>query len=194
MSELDEIDNVVEFPSAAEHSYSRPAFGTWNTETESAAEFDRRVDACGLFARNYKEVTGYLLARRPNRQNKDTRIDRILMPGPDLVKAGWTQDIGVELKRSGEKLGPALAQAIDYTWCAWNVGHHWLMLEHVFLWPFPKQGGAPESIMLQNGCGVIFETRNSPLVFQLEKQVIRIERDKSFTVQPTNSGRKVGSR
>lgn len=173
---------------------SRPSYGTWSEESDAAAEFDRRIERCGLFARAFKEVKGYYLTYRPNRQERGARIDRILMPGPQLVAAGWTRDIGIEIKRSNEKIGRPLAQAIDYTYCAWNVGHHWMLLENVFLFPFRKQHRALESIMLQNGVGVIDDSVNTPLIFHLEKQVIRIEHDGAFRVQAPTSGTKTGSR
>lgn len=173
---------------------SRPSFGEWVTEEDSAAEFDRRVDASGLFERVFKEVSGYYLTYRPNRRGRDARIDRILLPGKRLRDAGWSRVIGVELKRSDEKIGPALAQAIDYTYCAWNVGHYWMLAEHVFLWPFPKQTRALESIMVQNGVGVVFDGPRTSLIFQLERQVIRVERDGQIRVAQPAAGTKVGSR
>lgn len=173
---------------------SRPSYGDWASEEASAAEFDRRVEACGLFERVFREVDGYYCARRPNREEKNAAIDRILMPGKRLIEAGWTRDIGVELKRSNEKIGRPLAQAIDYTWCVWYVGRHLLVVENIFLWPFRRQHRALESIMLQNGVGVVDDSSSASLIFQLEKQVIRIERDGSFQVQAPTSGRKVGSR
>lgn len=173
---------------------SRPAFGAWATEEDAAAEFDRRIEACGLFDRVFKEVRGYYLTYRPNRDRKDARIDRVLLPSKRLREAGWSRVVGVEIKRSGEKLGPCLAQAIDYTYCAWNVGHYWMLCEHVFLWPFAKQSHAVESIMLQNGVGVIYEGPRSPLVFQLDRQVIRINSDNTFGAQLPAAGTKTGSR
>ena len=73
---------------------SRPSFGEWSTEEDSAAEFDRRIESCGLFERVFKEVEGYYLAFRPNRQQRGARIDRILLPNKKLRDAGWSKVIG----------------------------------------------------------------------------------------------------
>lgn len=181
-------DDVIEI------DRSRPSFGNWKTEDESAAEFDRRIESSGLFERVFKEVRGYYLTHRPNREDRQARIDRILLPSQTLRSAGWSRVIGVELKRSGEKIGPALAQAIDYTYCAWNVGHYWMLCENVFLWPFEKQYRAVESVMAHNNVGVIYEQPSASLVFQLEKQVIRTNRDGALYVATPSAGRKAGSR
>lgn len=184
---------------------SRPSFGQWKDEVSAAAEFDRRIAKSGLF-RSYAEVRGFYLTHRPNRENKTARIDRILIPTANLVRLGWRRTIGVEIKRSDEKIGRPLAQAIDYTYCNWNLADNenqprrddvpdmWIMVENVFLWPFPQQSRAVESVMLQNGVGVIHESPRSPLIFQLERQVIRIDADGVVSVQAPNSGTKVGSR
>ena len=173
---------------------SRPSFGSWDTEDESAAEFDHRIESSGLFERVFKEVRGYYLTYRPGREDKGARIDRVLLPSKKLRDAGWSRVIGIELKRSGEKLGRPLAQAIDYTYCAWNVGHYWMLCENVFLWPFGKQHRAIESVMVHNSVGVIYEQPSASLVFQLERQVIRANRDGSVTAIEPAAGRKVGSR
>ena len=179
----------------------RYALGEWTTEVESAAAFDAAVKATGLFANTFSEVRGYSLAPRLNREKKDLRIDRILIPGERLKKAGWTHVIGVELKRSGsivdgrlekEKLGRPLAQAIDYTYCAWNVGIYWMLCEYVFLWPFAKQSGVVESVMAQNRVGVVHQNRDG-LDFHLEKTVISASPDRLWVAQP-NAGGKTGSR
>ena len=181
----------------------RYALGDWSTEEDSALVFDELVAKSKLWERSFSEVRGYSLAPRLNRENKDhLRIDRILIPGERLKRAGWTHVVGVELKRSGhmangrfekEKLGPPLAQAIDYTQCAWNVGIYWMLCEYVFLWPFAKQTGVVESIMAQSRVGVAYEAYGD-LVFQLERQVIRFERDGSLQVALPQAGRKTGSR
>lgn len=181
----------------------RYALGDWHTEEDSALAFDELVAKSQLWDRSFSEVRGYSLAPRLNRENKDhMRIDRVLIPGERLKRAGWTHVVGVELKRSGrmvdgrfekEKLGTPLAQSIDYTQCAWNVGIYWMLCEYVFLWPFPKQSGVVESVMAQHRVGVVYESHGD-LVFQLERQVIRFDRDGQLHVASPQAGRKVGSR
>lgn len=185
----DEDDKVIVIDSPRSRS-----FGTWETESESAAEFDRRIERCGLFARMFPEVDGHYMAYRPNRNGRNARIDRVLLPGKRLIDAGWTATIGVEIKRSGEKIGPSLAQAIDYTWCNWNVGHYWMWCEHIFLWPFEKQFHATESVLAQNGVGVVYESQSASLIFRLDQEVIVANLDGTMRVAKSRAGRKVGSR
>lgn len=169
-------------------------FGPWTDEPVACAEFDRRIAESGLFDRSFAEVRGYYLTHRPNRDSQTARIDRILLPGPKLREAGWTSAIGVEIKASQTRIGRALSQAIDYTYCAFNVGPHWLHLEHIFLWPLRPQLGAVASVMAQNCVGCIYDAKHSPLIFQLERQVIRLNDDSSLHVATSLSGTKKGSR
>lgn len=172
-------------------------FGAWTTEVDAAAELDRRIETSGLFDRCYQEVDGFYLAARPNRPLQKARIDRILFPSEKLRASGWSTPIGVEIKRSGEPLGPALAQAIDYTYAAFGVGPssgYWVHLEKIFLWPLTPQSGAIQSVMIQNGVGALHGDELHPLIFTLERHVLQSRCDGSVTVHATQSGRKVGSR
>jgi hypothetical protein len=126
--------------------------GEYATEDDALADLDARVAASNLF-HVYREVEGYYLAHRPGRQMKTARIDRILVPTGRLRAQGWEVTIGVEAKRPGTKLGPALAQAIDYTWCIFRAGAAYLYPEWIFLWPLRHPGGPLESIMAQNRVG-----------------------------------------
>jgi hypothetical protein len=191
----------------------------WDSETEAAAEFDRRVGVPsdrigtdvlhgervhipdGIFEFVWREVPGYYLTHRPNREQRAARIDRILIPGRRLKEAGWTKTIGVEIKKSDCDFGAAVSQAIDYTYCNWNVGNYWMYCERIFLWPFAMPMGPLQSVMLQNGVGTVGGRKyrssefDRALVFQLEKQVISIMPDGSLEIcEATNSSRKVGSR
>jgi hypothetical protein len=169
-------------------------FGPWTTEEASAAEFDRRIAQSALFSNVFSECRGYYLTHRPNRRNIDARIDRVLVPGTKLRDAGWPSAIGVEIKASGTKLGPALSQALDYTYCCFYAGAHPMPMPHVFLWPLRQQRGAVQSVMVQNCVGAIYDANGSPLIFQLERQVIRVNDDRTIEVTPSVAGTKKGSR
>lgn len=169
-------------------------YGSWATEDAAAAEFDRLVEASGLF-RSFAEVDGFYLAARIHRQPKSARIDRILIPTPKLREAGWVAPIGVEIKRSGEHLGPALCQAIDYTYAAFVVNGAYVHPEMIFLWPLEKQLGAVKSVMVQNGIGELYGRRHDDaLVFNSEHAIIRAHHDGTVTVRAHVAGRKLGSR
>lgn len=154
-------------------------YGAWPTEADAAAELDARVEQSGLFrSPPYREVRGYYL----------------LFPSDKLRAAGWDEPVGIEIKRSGEPLGPALSQAIDYTYAAFAAGPYWVHLTKIFLWPLTPQSGAIESVMLQNGIGALHGDELHPLIFTLERHVIRSRTDGHVEVVASKTGRKVGSR
>lgn len=193
-----------------DHSYDMAAdfkrdhfFGPWTKEDDAKAEFDRRIAASGLF-RSLSEVAGCYTARRPDREDKDARIDRILIPSRALRDKGWVTNIGVEIKASETKLGHALAQAEDYTHCLFRIilkkdngdpdSITWQQLPHIFLWPLQPQLGTVASVMVQNRIGCLYDSKHSPLIFQLERQVIRLNDDGNLIVNQSVSGTKKGSR
>lgn len=129
--------------------------GEWATEQESAQAFDATIGS-GLW-RVYREVRGVLVHPRPCQMDKTVRIDRVLVPTMDLIALGWTHGaIGVEIKRSGEKIGPPVSQAIDYGRSVWTLsaaGNVRVWLDYVFVWPMQGQGSFVGSIMQQNRVG-----------------------------------------
>jgi len=169
------------------------SIGDWSTEEQSAAELDRRLELCGLFDVS-KEVVGSYVSYRPGRVDRGARIDRVLLPKKRLLDAGWDRDIGIEIKRSGEKIGKPLAQAIDYMNCAWSVRNHLVLLRNVFLWPYERQHSSIESVMLQNGIGVVYGNRYNLITFKLEKTVIDVDLNGEIRVSAPVCGTKVGSR
>lgn len=193
---MNEIDAKQDETPSAVHSFA--------TEEAAAHDLDRRIDMCiakGVFERSFKEVWGYYLARRPGRQEQRARIDRILIPGPVLRDAGWTKTIGIEIKKSDCDFGAAVSQAIDYTYCNWNVGIYWMYCERIFLWPFAMPRGPLQSVMIQNGVGVVHGRDASRpewsrlLAFQLEQNNIVIRADGGLEIcSSTKSGTKTGSR
>ena len=179
--------------------------GSYPTEADSAAEFDRIVGASGMF-RVYREVDGYYLAHRPGHELRCPRIDRILQPLPALRERGWTATVGVELKRSGTKLGPLVSQALDYSWAIFRCGDTYLYPEGIFVWPMRRDEGdgdetvgrAIESVMVQNKIGTCCAERGDTVAFFLgSSRVLGIGAAGASVVRAdlfNPVGRKTGSR
>ena len=171
--------------------------GDWKTEVDSCNAFDDALERCGLF-RVYSECWGYPLQPRLGQDLQRMRIDRILSPKPKLRDAGWTiGPFGVELKRSGEKIGKPLAQAGDYLRCAWPMGDGFnAMLDFVTIWPVRKQHGTVASIMMQNRIGAIEQTDCDLLKITCGEQVL-LAIDRLGEIRSVNCrefGRKAGNR
>jgi hypothetical protein len=175
--------------------------GNYETEEHATADLDRILESSGLF-RIYREVEGYYLSHRPNREQKQARIDRILVPDQRLRDKGWNAIVGVEAKRTGANVGPAVAQAIDYTWCMFRVGSTYLYPEWIFLWPLEQQYGGLESVMAQNRIGHVYTThtkaRGEELIFgQSATRLLSIGAGGEFSCRGdlvSIVGRKTGSR
>lgn len=132
----------------------RATIGQWSTESDSVAALDRVLRIGDLF-RVYGEVKGTLVQPRPGQRDKGMRIDRLCTPTAKLLNLGWTFGaIGLEAKRSGEKIGPAIAQAMDYGRSVWELpGGMSAWLEYVFIWPMTRPAGTVESICAQHRIG-----------------------------------------
>jgi hypothetical protein len=171
--------------------------GHWETERESAEAFDDLITRTGRFT-IHREVKGQYQHLRPGQEERHARIDRILIPDPSLHRYGWTVGpVGVELKRSGVKIGKPVAQLLDYTRAIWEVDYHWVTPLWYFLWPLHQQGGPIESILAQNRCGGIFLDK-SKLVFHSTKQLAVADFElNTLEVRPPRNwqhGVKTGSR
>lgn len=170
--------------------------GFWQTEDDSARAFDDTVEGLGGLFRVYKETEGRYQHFRPAQLLKTPRIDRVLVPTQPLKEAGWTLGpVGVELKKSGTKLGPPLCQLIDYTHATWNLNGSWVVPEWYFLWPAAKFLGPLKSILAGQRCGGIFRDTYGQLVFHSAFILAKLSPDK-IDVRPDNAnhGQKTGSR
>ena len=159
---------------------------------------DEVVARTGLFT-SYAEVPGTLIQPRPGVIDKGMRIDRLLVPNQTLIGHGWRHGvIGIEAKPLGAKLGPALAQAMDYTRSAFTLpgGGFQVVPSWVFLWPFQKQHGPIASVMAQNRVGVVTTDLQWTLL-QLhagEASVLRVGTDGSIRIGLNTIGLKAGRR
>jgi len=135
---------------------SETTTGNFQTEQEACKFFDEVISASDLF-NVYSEVSGKMLYKRFWKEDKtDIRIDRILVPKTKLLENGWSMGIaGVEIKRSGKKIGPPLAQAGDYLDACYFItsGQYAIQISHVFLFPLGKLHNNLASICSQNRIG-----------------------------------------
>jgi len=173
------------------------ACGDYADEKAGLLDLDDRITRTGLFA-IHREVRGNLLHPLPNSEAKDMRIDRILTPTAKLLDRGWHHGfIGVEAKAPGEKMGPALSQAMDYMRTVFfSPSHHGrIMLNWVVLWPFESPFGPTESILAHHRIatcaprprGIYFKSTGKALLYH---NYI----DDVTTIKPTDTLRKNGSR
>lgn len=171
--------------------------GDWATEAASAAEFDRRVEASGLFGKVYREVKGFYLQPKFQSDTLRPRIDRILMPSNELVRAGWPHGpIGVEIEASGVKLAGPIQQLVDYTRAVWTIKEGFnLMLEWLFLWPWDCGKGNMESMAVQQRIGGAFGNQWTPIIFRSStRTAIAKKQDGMILASRLHSGKKTGHR
>lgn len=129
--------------------------GEWDNEVESAAELDRRISASELF-HSYSEVCGYYIQPRFDSELKTPRIDRLLLPSQKLLRLGWKLGpVGIECKKSKMKLGPIVAQAMDYTRAIFTIPttQNPTYCRWIFIWPLNEFMGDIASVMSQHRIG-----------------------------------------
>lgn len=171
--------------------------GTWDDEADACAELDRRIEASNLF-RSYREVTGQYVQPRYGAALKAPRIDRLFIPKKALLDAGWNYGIiGVECKASGKKLGPLVAQCLDYSRAAFKLPDvkFDVMCSWIFLWPVAAYAGDIASMMDQNRIGGVSGSHWDLLNFKTASgSLLRIKNCDEFFIRECRQGTKAGSR
>lgn len=171
--------------------------GQWPDEASSAAALDASLAEVDLW-RVYHEVPGVLAQPRPSQQDRSMRIDRVLLPNQKLLGLGWTHGaVGIECKRSGEKIGPPIAQAMDYSRTVWTLPglNVRIWLDWVFLWPMDRQTGPMASILAQNRIGCAYSHKWTVLHLKCgESNLIKIDQDGQIDIGDARNGQKAGSR
>lgn len=161
----------------------------FSTEEEAAKAFDQHAEASLLFRKILREVPGRMVYRPPYKQDGSVRLDRILFPAPH---APWSGPIGVEIKRSKEKIGRALSQCIDYQNCLFEIRPHvWFHPEWTFLFPAANLKGPVQSIISQNRVGTCCIERGQLLFWATGQRVIT---EQQTRLNPEAAGAKIGSR
>lgn len=167
------------------------------TEAANCLVIDHAINTSGLFTA-HAEVPGTLTQPRPGQRDKGMRIDRLLVPTQKLVDLGWRHGIvGIEIKPTGVKLGPPLAQAMDYTRTTFTLpgGGFQVTPSWVFVFPFDKQHGPVASVMAQNRVGTVTVNRWALLSLQCgEATILHASMDGTVRIGANTVGTKAGSR
>ncbi len=172
--------------------------GNWATEDDSVLALDLIADEIDEFI-VYRQVRGVYLQPKLDQEIKQPRIDRVLVPKPSLIRRGWRfGPIGIECKRSQEKIGKPIAQLLDYSRASWLIEPDeglWIMLSWLFLWPLEKTSGPIASILAQHRLGSAETDRYSLLKLSSGEQVLAdFDRVGNVRFGAGANGRKVGSR
>jgi len=169
--------------------------GRFLDEPRSCAYLDSIIDE-NLW-RPFHEVRGSYMNFKPWQEREECKIDRILVPTPELIRLGWKLGpVGIECKMSNKKIGPCISQCLDYTNAIFEMPQGtWIVLKWVFLWPLEKQRGAIESVMAQHRIGSAWEDRKHRLVLRSGNQrAFGYEWNGDVFIQNLQMGRKVGTR
>lgn len=167
--------------------------GAFEDEKAAADAFDAALVGDERFSAAYVEVPGRRMIRSPFDVDHELRIDRVLIPSEALQAAGWTHGpVGVEIKASGLKLGPVVAQCIDYAHASFEVrpGFH-LPVSLVFIFSAPLALGDLGSLMAQSRIGSCQINSRGELAFYRGSAQVLSLRDSLRNFIPR---RKVGSR
>jgi hypothetical protein len=107
--------------------------------------WDVQQKASGFMLHPRVEVTG----------SGHLELDILLSPKRLLMEHGWRWGhVGIECKRSGKKVGPVIAQAMDYTRAAWNTPSGFLVMTRlVFVWPCDPPQNELASLMANHRVG-----------------------------------------
>jgi len=175
-----------------ERDYTHGNFATEAESVNALLEILHKIDLFNI----YREVRGTYLHPRPGVPPQTPRIDVILGPKQELIDKGWTHGfVGIECKRSHEKIGRPISQMLDYSRAVWDIdaAGRRVMLNWVFLWPLHGQGGPIASVMAQNRIGNIVMGHNTCLYFQ-SCGTIAMVGVLGVDLRETTQGQKVGSR
>jgi hypothetical protein len=145
--------------------YTNITTGSFVSEVESQDYLERCLLKNSRYFSWQREVTGYYIQPRPHCKPQTPRIDFILKPTEELVNQGWEHGcIGVECKKSGEKIGPAVTQILDYHGSVFKLDPSGttVMLEWIFIWPLQTVIGDMASVMNRNRIGWICEGFATP--------------------------------
>ena len=109
----------------------------------------------------------------------------------------FTENIGIEVKRSGEKVGKPLSQMIDYRRAGYKTrAGRFIVLDYVCLYPWEGALGGPLlSIETQQHLGHAYVNPLGHLIVANGKNIILATKGDRYVIgDPIVSGRRIGRR
>jgi hypothetical protein len=141
------------------YEFKNPTFGnvttgTWETEADAENALVDFLEDTGLFY-IYQQVEGSPLKLCHFKEYQNCRADILALPSEKFLSMGWSDGaIVFEVKRPGEKIGPAISQLWDYLNSGWKiVGGVVVVPTYAFIFSAIKQVEAIASVMAQNHIG-----------------------------------------
>lgn len=171
--------------------------GDWQTEPESLSALDAILSEHSNLWTIRHEVCGELIHPAYGQQEKSLRIDRVLLPKKAFTDSGWRHGaIGFECKKSGEKIGPPIAQSADYARSLFKLETGLkIWLDMVFVWPMAPQHGPLASALYQQRVGSAYSYKWAKLKLKLgEVGVLHVDPDGSIGFGNSPTARRIGSR
>jgi hypothetical protein len=173
-------------------------------QNETCGQFDTEKQAedwlCGFLESTksfklYRQLDGFPVFRHHMQQMQNIRCDILALPINDQITTGA---IVIEVKRSGEKIGPGLSQLQDYLRSVFPVKNAICVAPTIgFLFPCPKQHRAAASWMQHQHLGTVFQADISGnlMFFTGEERLIEFNNDGSLRFsRASKCGRGMGSR
>lgn len=198
-----DISGIVTHPSWVFESPpdNYQTIGNFNTELEAEDHFCSSPAVRRWFTVKRQFRSRPMLVHPAKSEPKaNYRYDVLLIPNGDLIAAGWKSGVvAIECKRSGEKLGPAFSQCLDYVYsCSSSIvefGGVMVVPSYAFLYPSKTGGGPIESIQTQNRIGCAFDSLNiGGFEFWSGQTLICRFNSEWFEAVEVKAGNKTGSR
>lgn len=141
-----------------EYSGSLSTDGDYKTEDDAKHAFLEAFGTTGCF-KIFREVECWYFGGSVFGDKPTGRIDFLMTPQKKLLEAGWKNGIvGVEVKKSGHKVGPLICQMIDYSKAIYrlpdDVGGSLVCLSSVYSFPGFNSGGTLGSVMANHRIGI----------------------------------------
>lgn len=146
-------------------------------ETDACRALDSILNAAYQVAFKVRaEVHGQRLLYPVNKdRGGEPRIDRFLFPTTDADMIGWELGaIGIEVKKSGQKIGPVIEQVLDYSHSLFEARPGvWVACRALFIFPWACGTGTLESIAQRNSIGGVWiRPSRGTLCFTFKGQTI----------------------